>query len=191
MQVTKTPRWQHVMSLLLALCMALTLLSVRALAAPGDEDKPDTPADPIVLSPTLADETVTYTGDPMPYHGAEGLEGISAAAVSYAGRDGMEYPETSAAPTNAGTYTVTAALTPDEEYLLADGLYTAVLTIEKAAQDTPAATLEDRSAHSLTVTSIPGAESAPAHLLLCRWWRKLTGTSRKQNDFRPPSCAPG
>lgn len=34
------------MSLLLALCMALTLLSVRALAAPGDEDKPDTPRRP-------------------------------------------------------------------------------------------------------------------------------------------------
>ena len=158
MQTTKTPRWQNIVGLLLALCMALTLLSVQALAAPGDEAEPDTPADPIVLSPALENETVTYTGDPMPYHGAEGLEGISAAAVTYMGRDGTKYPETSAAPTNAGTYTVTAALTPDEEYLLADGLYTAVLTIEKAAQDTPAATLEDRSAHSLTVTAIPGAE---------------------------------
>ena len=103
-------------------------------------------------------ETVTYTGAPMPYHGAEGLEGISAAAVSYAGRDGMEYPETSTAPTNAGTYTVTAALTPEEGYLLADGPYTALLTIEKAVQDIPAASLEDRSAHSLTITSIPSAE---------------------------------
>ena len=94
MQATKTPRWQHVMSLLLALCMALTLLSIQALAA----------------------------------------------------------------PTNAGTYTVTATLTPEEGYLLTEGPYTALLTIERAAQDTPAATLEDRSAHSLTVTAIPGAE---------------------------------
>ena len=158
MQTTRTPRWQHIMALLLALCMALPLLSVQALAASGDETGPDIPTAPIEIAPILEDETVTYTGAPMPYHGAEGLEGISAAAVTYAGRDGTEYPETSAAPTNAGSYTVTAALTPDEGYLLADGTYTAVLTIERAAQDTPSATLEDRSAHSLTVTAIPGAE---------------------------------
>ena len=158
MKTIRTPRLQHVVSLLLALCMALTLLSVRALAASGDETGPDIPADPIEIAPVLENETVTYTGAPMPYHGAEGLEGISAAAVTYTGRDGTEYPETSAAPTNAGSYTVTAALTPDEGYLLADGTYTAVLTIERAAQDTPVATLEDRSAHSLTVTAIPGAE---------------------------------
>ena len=61
MQTTKTPRWQNIVGLLLALCMALTLLSVQALAAPGDEAEPDTPADPIVLSPALENETVTYT----------------------------------------------------------------------------------------------------------------------------------
>ena len=158
MKTIRTPRWQHVVSLLLALCMALTLLSVQALAASGDETGPDIPADPIEIAPVLENETVTYTGAPMPYHGAEGLEGISAAAFIYAGRDGTEYPETSAAPINTGTYTVTVAFTPDGGYLLADGLYTAVLTIERAAQDTPSATLEDRSAHSLTVTAIPGAE---------------------------------
>ena len=41
MQTTKTPRWQNIVGLLLALCMALTLLSVQALAAPGDEAEPD------------------------------------------------------------------------------------------------------------------------------------------------------
>ena len=158
MHATKKPRWLHVVSLLLALCMALTLLSVQALAASGDGTEPDIPAGPAVISPILKDEAVTYTGAPMPYHGAEDIPGISAAAFTYAGRDGTEYPETDAAPANAGTYTVTAALTPDEGYLLADGPYTAVLTIEKAVQDTPAASLENRSASSLTVTAIPGAE---------------------------------
>ena len=146
------------MALLLALCMALTLLSVQALAASGDETGPDIPTAPIEIAPILKDETVTYTGAPMPYHGAEDLEGISAAAVTYTGRDGTEYPETGTAPTNAGSYTVTIALTPNEGYLLADGPYTAVLTIERAVQDTPSATLEDRSANSLTVTAILGAE---------------------------------
>ena len=67
-------------------------------------------------------------------HGAEDLEGISAAAVTYTGRDGTEYPETGTAPTNAGSYT--ASFTPTRNYKWSDGTTnakTAGWSIGKAA----------------------------------------------------------
>ena len=107
------------------------------------------------VRPVLKDETVTYTGDPQRYHGADGIEGISSVALTYTGADGVE---STTAPTNAGVYHVTAIFSPDANHTLAAGDYTATLTIRKAGQDTPMAVLESSSSHSLTVSAIPGAE---------------------------------
>lgn len=107
------------------------------------------------VRPVLKDETVTYTGAPQRYHGADGIEGIASVALTYTGTDGVE---STTAPTNAGVYNVTAIFSPDANHTLAAGSYTATLTIRKAAQDTPMASLESSSAHSLTVSAIPGAE---------------------------------
>ncbi len=107
------------------------------------------------VRPVLKDETVTYTGDPQRYHGADGIEGISSVALTYTGADGVE---NTTAPTNAGVYHVTAIFSPDANHTLAPGNYTATLTIRKAGQDTPMAVLESSSSHSLTVSAIPGAE---------------------------------
>ena len=111
-----------------------------------------------MVRPVLADETVTYTGAPQRYHGADNIEGIASVSLVYAGIDGTQYDETSEAPTNAGTYSVTAYFSADGNHTLADGEYTATLTIRKAAQDTPMAALEDSTAHSLTASAVPGAE---------------------------------
>lgn len=108
-----------------------------------------------MVRPVLEDETVTYTGEPQRYHGADGIEGVASVALTYTGADGVER---TTAPTNAGTYLVTAIFSPDANHTLAEGDYTATLTIRKAAQDTPMASLESSSAHSLTVSAIPGAE---------------------------------
>lgn len=108
-----------------------------------------------MVRPVLKDETVTYTGAPQRYHGADNIEGISSITLTYTGEDGVER---TAAPTNAGTYTVTAIFSPDANHILAAGDYTATLTIRKAGQDTPMASLEHGSAHELTVSAIPGAE---------------------------------
>ena len=110
------------------------------------------------VRPVLKDETVTYTGAPQRYHGADGIGGISSVALTYEGVDGTSYPETATAPTNAGVYHVTAIFSPDANHTLAPGDYTATLTIRKAGQDTPMAVLESSSSHSLTVSAIPGAE---------------------------------
>ena len=107
------------------------------------------------VRPVLKDETVTYTGAPQRYHGADGIEGISSVALTYTGADGVE---STTAPTNAGVYHVTAIFSPDANHTLAAGDYTATLTIRKAGQDTPMAVLESSSSHSLTVSAIPGAE---------------------------------
>ena len=107
------------------------------------------------VRPVLKDETVTYTGDPQRYHGADGIEGISSVALTYTGADGVE---STTAPTNAGVYNVTAIFSPDANHTLAAGDYSATLTIRKAGQDTPMAVLESSSAHELTVSAIPGAE---------------------------------
>ncbi len=107
------------------------------------------------VRPVLKDETVTYTGVPQRYHGADGIEGIASVALTYTGADGVE---STTAPTNAGMYHVTAIFSPDANHTLAAGDYTATLTIRKAGQDTPMASLESSSAHSLTVSAIPGAE---------------------------------
>lgn len=107
------------------------------------------------IRPILQDEIVTYTGTPQRYHGADGIEGIASVALTYTGADGVE---STTAPTNAGTYAVTAIFSPDGNHTLAAGDYTATLTIRKAGQDTPMASLESSSAHSLTVSAIPGAE---------------------------------
>ena len=69
-----------------------------------------------------------------------------------------EYAKTKTAPTNAGTYSVTAIFSPDANHTLASGSYTATLTIRKAAQNTPVAALEGSTANSLTVTAFPNAE---------------------------------
>ena len=108
-----------------------------------------------MVRPVLKDETVTYTGDPQRYHGADHIDGIASVALTYTGADGVE---TTTAPTNAGTYSVTAIFSPDANHTLADGTYTATLTIRKAAQNTPMATLESSSSNSLTVSAVPGAE---------------------------------
>ena len=108
-----------------------------------------------MVRPMLEDETVTYTGTPQRYHGADGIEGIASVALTYTGADGVE---STTAPTNAGTYSVTAIFSPDANHTLAAGDYTATLTIRKAGQDTPMASLESSSAHTLTVSTIPGAE---------------------------------
>ena len=107
------------------------------------------------VRPVLKDETVTYTGAPQRYHGADGIEGISSVALTYTGADGVE---STSAPTNAGVYHVTAIFSPDANHTLAAGNYSATLTIRKAGQDTPMASLESSSSHSLTVSAIPGAE---------------------------------
>ncbi len=107
------------------------------------------------VRPVLKDETVTYTGAPQRYHGADGIEGIASVALTYTGADGVE---STTAPTNAGVYHVTAIFSPDANHTLAAGNYTATLTIRKAGQDTPMASLESSSSHSLTVSAIPGAE---------------------------------
>ena len=86
------------------------------------------------VRPVLKDETVTYTGAPQRYHGADGIEGISSVALTYTGADGVE---STTAPTNAGVYHVTAIFSPDANHTLAAGDYTATLTIRKAGQDTP------------------------------------------------------
>ena len=105
--------------------------------------------------PVLKDETVTYTGTPQRYHGADGIEGIASVALTYTGVDGVE---STTAPTNAGTYTMTAIFSPDANHTLAAGDYFATLIIRKAGQDAPMASLESSSAHELTVSAIPGAE---------------------------------
>jgi len=110
------------------------------------------------VRPVLKDETVTYTGAPQRYHGADGIEGIASVALTYEGINGTNYPESVNTPTNAGTYAVKAIFSPDANHTLAAGDYTATLTIRKAAQDTPLASLESSTAHSLTVSAIPGAE---------------------------------
>lgn len=107
------------------------------------------------VRPVLKDETVTYTGAPQRYHGADGIEGIASVALTYTGADGVE---STTAPTNAGVYHVTAIFSPDANHTLAAGSYTATLTIRKAGQDTPMASLESSSAHALTISAIPGAE---------------------------------
>ena len=111
-----------------------------------------------MVRPVLKDETVTYTGNPQRYHGADDIVGIASAALTYTGIDGTNYPESTTAPTNAGTYSVTAIFSPDANHTLAAGDYTAVLTIRKAAQNTPMAALENSASSSLTVTAVPGAE---------------------------------
>ena len=78
------------------------------------------------VRPVLKDETVTYTGDPQRYHGADGIEGISSVALTYTGADGVE---STTAPTNAGVYHVTAIFSPDGNHTLAPGNYSA--TVEK------------------------------------------------------------
>lgn len=107
------------------------------------------------VRPVLEDEVVTYTGAPQRYHGADGIEGIASVSLTYTDEDGAE---SATAPTNAGIYRVTAVFTPDANHTLAAGDYTATLTIRKAAQDTPLASLESSSDHALTVSAIPGAE---------------------------------
>ena len=94
------------------------------------------------VRPVLKDETVTYTGAPQRYHGADGIEGISSVALTYTGADGVE---STSAPTNAGVYHVTAIFSPDANHTLAPGGYSATLTIRKAGQDTPMAVLESSS----------------------------------------------
>ncbi len=111
-----------------------------------------------MVRPSLVDETVTYTGNPQRYHGADNIAGIASVALTYEGIDGTNYDATTTAPINAGTYFVTAIFSPDANHILASGNYTATLTIRKAAQDTPMASLESSSAHTLTVSAIPGAE---------------------------------
>ncbi|MDE7245683.1 MAG: S-layer homology domain-containing protein [Oscillospiraceae bacterium] len=110
------------------------------------------------VRPVLENEIVTYTGNPQRYHGADNINGIASAALTYMGIDGTNYPESTAAPTNAGTYSVTAIFTPDANYTLASGSYTATLTILKMAQSTPIASLEISTPDSLTVSYVPGAE---------------------------------
>ena len=104
MERTKTMGWKTFMSLLLALCMALTLLSVQAFAAseadPGDTDPeetellPDPPeqeVEPVpvvvdVLGVELPDCDVVYNGSNQPYPYAElftGLEGVKSVDISY------------------------------------------------------------------------------------------------------------
>ncbi|MDE7245777.1 MAG: MBG domain-containing protein, partial [Oscillospiraceae bacterium] len=111
-----------------------------------------------MVRPVLKDETATYTGNPQRYHGADNIDGIASVALTYAGVDGTNYPESTTAPTNAGTYSVTAIFSPDANHTLAPGSYAATLTIRKAAQNTPVATLESSTANSLTVTAVPNAE---------------------------------
>ena len=110
------------------------------------------------VRPVLLDEAVTYTGSPQRYHGADNIVGISSVALTYEGIDGTNYAASTIAPTNAGTYFVTAIFSPHANHLLADGNYTATLTMKKSAQDTPMAALESKTAHSLTISAVPGAE---------------------------------
>ena len=65
------------------------------------------------VRPVLEDEVVTYTGAPQRYHGADGIEGIASVSLTYTDEDGVE---STTAPTNAGTYHVTAVFTPDANH---------------------------------------------------------------------------
>lgn len=110
------------------------------------------------INPSLQDETVTYSGSAQRYHGADGIDGVSSLVATYVGINGTSYAETTVAPTNAGMYAVTVEFSPDANHTMADGPFTAILTIKKAAQDIPMASLEDAASDSLTVSAIPGAE---------------------------------
>lgn len=71
---------------------------------------------PVVLNPvkvTVAATDAEYTGSA--YVGASLTDGSGSATLYYAGTDaaGVEYAESTTAPTNAGTYTVTAKLNDD------------------------------------------------------------------------------
>ena len=84
---------------------------------------------------TVADAGGTYNGSPFPANGsATGLGGITlspAVTLSYSGTGSTSYGPTSTAPTNAGSYTVTASFAGNADYL-AGSSTPAAFTISKA-----------------------------------------------------------
>lgn len=65
----------------------------------------------VVPAPEYYDKTVTFNGSPVTHEiaGLTEMEGIKSATYKYVGINGTEYAESTAAPTNAGEYNVTAS----------------------------------------------------------------------------------
>ena len=180
---TKNKGRMPFMSLLLALCMALTLFSAQAFAAsetdPGDTDPPQEetglPTDPPeqeaepgpimvdVLGVELPACDVVYNGSSQPYPHAglfTGLEGVKSADISYTGTlpNGNAY-ELPAPPVDAGSYTVRLALTAEDAYTLNADRIEAQMTISKAPQSMPNPPLiAGRTISTITLTEVSGAE---------------------------------
>ena len=90
---------------------------------------------------TFADKTATYTGEPIA-NTLTAPDGVAAVEYEYEGKDGTVYEKSETAPTDAGSYTVTAAFTMDYGYnQLASA--TATLNINKADITAPVVTAND------------------------------------------------
>ncbi len=70
-----------------------------------------------VTAPDFPDKTgAVYSGSPIPHTIASLPTGIASAAYTYEGKDGTDYAKSEQAPTNVGSYTVTATFTMEDGY---------------------------------------------------------------------------
>ncbi len=109
---------------------------------------------------TLKNLTVTYNGSAYSL-AVSGLPDGVRVTYYYEGTSGTTYSKSTKAPTEAGTYTVTAVFIGDTVNYNTISSLTATLTIEKASYDTESLTLSDltvtydEQAHSLEVSGLP------------------------------------
>ena len=88
---------------------------------------------------TFADKTATYTGKPIA-NTLTAPTGVATVKYEYKGKDSTVYEKSEMAPTDAGTYTVTATFTMDYGYNQLASV-SSTLTINKASFAAPAVTM--------------------------------------------------
>ena len=101
------------------------------------------------------DKTAAYSGNPIPHTLASTPTGVASVAYSYAGTGTTSYTAGSTAPTNAGTYTVTATFTMQAGYAQIDPKMVN-LTIEKASQTATAPVITAHTDTTVTATKVTG-----------------------------------
>ena len=108
---------------------------------------------------TLKNLSVTYNGSAFTLAVSGLPEGVTV-TYYYEGTNGTSYSKTTTAPTNAGTYTVTAVFSGDSNHNTISYL-AATLTIEKASYNTDDLTVDnlivtyDEDSHSVVVSGLP------------------------------------
>ena len=106
------------------------------------------------------DKIAVYTGEPIPHTLPEGIAGVASVRYEYAGAD---YAASETAPTDVGTYTVTATFTMQPGYTQLAPM-AATLTINKAEGSLTAPTSAELTYNGESQTLVNAGETATGTL---------------------------